>query len=63
MFVDSDHAGGKVSCRLRSGFLICGNIALVQWFSKEQSTDETPVWGAEFVVMKQGIDALRGLRY
>ena len=23
IFVDSDHAGTKVSCRLRSGFLIC----------------------------------------
>ena len=39
------------------------NIALVQWFSKKQSTVETSVFGAEFVAVKQGIDALRGLRY
>ena len=63
MFVDSDHAGDKVSHRSRSGFLIYMNTALVQWFSKKQSTLETSVFGAEFVAMKQGIDALRGLRY
>ena len=39
------------------------NIGLVQWFSQKQSTVELSVFGAEFVVMKQGIDALKGLRY
>ena len=39
------------------------NIAIAQWFSKKQSTAETSVFGAEFGVIKQGIDALRGLRY
>ena len=63
MFVDSDHAGDKVSCRSRSGFLIHVNTALVQWLSKKQSKVETSVFGAEFVAMKEGIDALRGLRY
>ena len=61
--MDRDHAEDKVSCRSRSGFLIYVNTALVQWFSKKQSTVETSVFGAEFVAMKQGIDALRGLRY
>ena len=63
MYMDSDHAGDKVSCRSRSGFLIYVNMALVQWFSKKQSTVETSVFSTEFVAMKQGIDALRGLRY
>ena len=54
---------GTKSCRLRSGFMIYVNIALVQWFSKKQSTVETSVFGTEFVAMKQGIDALQGLRY
>ena len=63
MFVDSDHAGDKVSCRLRSGFLIYMKTALVQWFTKKQSTVETSVFGTEFVAMKQGIDALQGLIY
>ena len=51
----------KISCRSRSGFLIYVNTALVQWFSKKQSTVETLVFGAEFVAMKQAIYALRGL--
>ena len=63
MFVDSDHAGDKVSHRPRSGFLINVNTTLVWWFSKKQSTVETSVFGTEFVAMKQGIDALIGLRY
>ena len=62
MFMDSDHAGDKVSHRSRSGFLIHVNTALVQWFSKKQSTVEISVVGAQFVAMKQGIDALQGLR-
>ena len=37
--------------------------ALVQWFSNKQSTVGTSVFGAEYVNMKQGIDAPRGLRY
>ena len=58
MFVDSDHAGDKVSQRSRSGFLTYVNRTLVQLFSKQLSTVETSVFGAEFVAMKRGIDAL-----
>ena len=63
MFVDRYHAEDKTSCRSRSNFLIYLNTALVQWLSKKQCTVETSVCGTEFVTMKQGIDALRGLRY
>ena len=35
----------------------------MQWLSKKQSTIKTSVFGTEFVTLKQGIDALRGLRY
>ena len=49
--------------RSRSCFLIYVNTALVQWFSKKQSTVETSVFDAEFVAMKEGIDALRRIRY
>ena len=63
MFVDIDHAGDKVSCRSRSGFIIYVNTAIVQWFSKKQCTVETSVIGAEFFAMKHGIDELRGLRF
>ena len=63
MFVDSDHAGDKVSRRSRTGFLIYVNTVLVQWFSKKQSTLETSVFSAAFVAMKESIGALHGLRY
>jgi hypothetical protein len=35
----------------------------VQWFSKQQATIETLVFGAEFVAMKIGMESLRGLGY
>ena len=38
-------------------------MALIDWVSKKQATIETSVFGAEFVVIKQGIEKLRGLRY
>ena len=63
MFLDSDHAGDKVSHRSRCDLLIYVNTALVQWFSKKQSTVETSVFGAEFVTMKWDIGALQGLKY
>ena len=38
-------------------------MAPIVWFSKRQATVETSMFGAEFVAMKQGMEALRGLRY
>ncbi|KAI2495111.1 Reverse transcriptase (RNA-dependent DNA polymerase) [Fragilaria crotonensis] len=49
--------------RSRTGFLIYLNMSLITWFSKKQSTIETSVFGAEFVALKQGMEALRGIRY
>ena len=54
---------GQSFSQIKELFLIHVNTALVQWFSKKQSTVESSVFGTEFVAMKQGIDALRGLRY
>ena len=53
----------KVSHRSRIAFFIHVNTSLVQWFSKKQSTVETTVFASDFDAMKQGIDALDGLRY
>jgi hypothetical protein len=63
MFVDSDHAGDKLTRRSRTGFIIYLNSSPIVWYSKKQATIETSVFGAEFVAMKQGMEALRGLRY
>ncbi len=39
------------------------NTALISWYSKRQSTIETCTFGAEFVAMKTGVEALRGIGY
>ena len=61
MFVDSDHAGYKSDRRFRTGFMIFINMAMVNWHNKKQDTVEGAVFGSEFVAMKQGIEALRGI--
>ncbi len=63
MMCNSDHAGCKRTHPSRMGILIYCNLALIQWISKRQPTIETSVFGAEFVPIKHGIEALRGLRY
>ena len=63
LFVDSDHAGDKMTRRSRTGFLIYMNMSPIVWFSKRQPTIETAVFGAEFVAMKNGMETCRGLRY
>jgi hypothetical protein len=63
MFVDSDHASDHLTRQSRTGFLIYLNMAPIVWHSKKQATFETSVFGADFVAMKQGMEALRGLCY
>ena len=63
MWVDSDHAGDKVTRLSRTGCFIFLNIALVNWLSKKQATIEGSVFGAEFVAMNTGVEAIRGIRY
>ena len=63
MHFDSDHAGDKVTCWSRNGFLILISTDLIQLIYKNQHTIETSVFGAEFVAMKHGMETLRGIRY
>ena len=63
MFVDSDHATDETTRRYRTGYFIYVNSEFVNWLSKKQATIETSVFGAEFVAMKQGMEAVRGLSY
>ena len=63
MWVDSDHAGDKVTIRSCTGYFIFLNTALVNWLSKKQATIEGSIFGAEFVAMKTSLKALRGIRY
>jgi hypothetical protein len=63
LYVDSSHADDKLTRRSRSGYFIFINSSPVNWLSRKQGTVETAVFGAEFVAMKQGVEAMRGLRY
>ena len=36
---------------------------MIDWHTKKQAAVKGAVFGAEFVSMKQGVEALRGIRY
>jgi hypothetical protein len=61
MFVDSDHAGDKVSRRSRTRFVIFLDYGIIDWLSKKQSTVETSVFGAEFCTINH--ENLHGICY
>ena len=63
MWVDSDHEGDKMTRQSRTGYSIFLNTALIDWLSKKQATIESSVFGAKFIAMKTGVEALRGIRY
>jgi hypothetical protein len=63
LYVDSDHAREKFTRRSRTGFVIYLNMVPVVWFSKQQPTVESSVFGDAFVAMKNGIETGHGLRY
>jgi hypothetical protein len=63
LFVDSDHAGEKITRRSRTGFVIYLNMSSIVWFSKCQPTVESSDLGAESVAMNNGIKTCRGLCY
>ena len=46
-----------------TGYFIFLNTALIDWLIKKQANIEGSVFGAEFVSMKTGVEALRGIRY
>ena len=63
VFVDSDHRGDKSYHRSRKGFMLFVNLAMINYHTKKQATVKGAVFGAKFVAMKQGVEALRGIRF
>ena len=63
MVADSDHVGDKDMRRSRTGFMVFTIMALICWFSNEQPTIKSSVFGTEFVAMKHVVETLRGLCY
>ena len=63
IFVDSDHAADTVTRRSRTGIFIFINMAPVVWYPKKQTTLESSVFGAGFVVLNVAMETAIGLRY
>ena len=62
-FVDSDHAGDKVTRRLQTGILIFVNRAPILWYSKRQNTEETSAFESELITMKTAVEKVESLQY
>jgi hypothetical protein len=62
-FVDSDHAGDKVTRRSQTGILIFCNKAPIIAYSKRQNSVECSTYGSELVAMRQAIELVKSLRY
>ena len=62
-FVDSDHAGDKITRRSQTGVLIYCNSAPIIWYSKRQTTVESSTFGAEFVALRIASELIISLRY
>lgn len=63
MFVNSDHAGDKVTRRSQSVYIQFVGMSLIAWYSKKQGSVETSTFGSEFVALKTGFEANRALLY
>jgi hypothetical protein len=62
-FVDSDHAGDKITRRSQTGIILYCNTAPVIWYSKRQNTVEASTFGAEFVALRIASELISSLRY
>ena len=62
-FVDSDHAGDRITRRSHTGILLYLNSAPITWFSKKQTTVESSTYGSEFVALRLASEQIISLRY
>lgn len=62
-FVDSDHAGDRITRRSQTGILLYCNSAPIVWYSKRQSTVESSTFGSEFVALRVATELIISLRY
>ena len=62
-FVDSDHAGCRVTRRSHTGVIIFVNRSPILWFSKRQNTVESSTFGSEFVALRIAVEMIEGLCY
>ena len=62
-FVDSDHAGDRLTRRSHTGIIIYINKAPISWYSKKQTTVESSTFGSEFVALRIATEQIISLRY
>jgi hypothetical protein len=62
-YVDSDHAGDKLTRHSRTGYIQMINMAPIAWYSKKQGSIEGASFGSEFVALKTAMEANRAMRY
>jgi hypothetical protein len=62
-FVDSDHAGCRLTRWSHTGVLIFVNNAPILWHYKRQNTVESLTFSTEFVVLRMAVDMIEGLWY
>ena len=63
VFVDSDHAGDKVTRRSQTGILVFCNRAPIAWVSKRQNSVYNSTFGSEFCALKYAVEMIEGLRF
>jgi hypothetical protein len=62
-FVDSDHAGDKITQRSQTGILMYINTAPISWYSKKQTTVESSLYRSKFVALRLASEQIISLRY
>lgn len=62
-FVDSDHAGDRMTRRSQTGIILYCNSAPIIWYSKRQNTVEASTFGSEFVALRVATELIISLRY
>ena len=62
-FVDTDHAGDRVTRISQTGVLIFVNKAPILWYSKKQNTVDTSMFSSEFIALKTATESVKDLRY
>ena len=63
VFVDADHAGGRVTRRSQTGIIILIGFTPIIWYSKRQKTVEASSFENEFVAMKLATEMITSLCY
>ena len=61
VFVDSDHAGDKMSRRSQTGILIFCNRDPIGWISKKQNSVQNSTFGSEFCALNHAVELIEAL--